>query len=323
MIPSQPNKDFRRAAIELRAKTEGRTAYIPGQSGSGEDGSAKRKRELNEQEKAFLASGSHVQRIGTGIVVGGIRERASRATQDGDETPVYTSNENDTPISNDTTPAINGTYSQVSGSPNAPQDADALALQELLTATSDGPVAPKVHIIPQAESHITEDDAYRIDVETRPDSATLEDYARVPIEDFGAALLRGMKGGNRPLRAKVEAYIPKPRTALLGIGAKSREETFGTSATDGKNGTGSKGKGLSKESKRDGMRFVPLQRVERYAGSANEKGTRMDREHFEERPHTNLDRSSERRSERESHRSRSRSRDHGEKYYERDRRRRD
>ena len=262
IIPSLPNKDFRRAAIELRAKKEGRTAYIPGQPSAANDGASKSKRNLSEQEKTFLASGSNVQRIGKGIVLGGIKERTSFPKQVGNETPVYEANGQEVVLNHASTPnpSMDGEFSHASLDQ---LDADALALQELLTTTSDSTPITKVHIIPQAETHITEDDAYRIDVETRPDSATLEDYARVPIDDFGAALLRGMGGGNRPQKPKVEAYIPKARSALLGIGAKSREETFGTAASTS---TGN-GKGPPKESRRDAMRFVPLQKIERTSGT--------------------------------------------------------
>ena len=30
------------------------------------------------------------------------------------------------------------------------------------------------------------------DIKTRPEESTLEDYERIPVSDFGAALMRGM-----------------------------------------------------------------------------------------------------------------------------------
>ena len=39
-----------------------------------------------------------------------------------------------------------------------------------------------------------EDDNFRRDVESRPDSCSLEEYAAIPVEDFGAALLRVSSG---------------------------------------------------------------------------------------------------------------------------------
>jgi hypothetical protein len=75
----------------------------------------------------------------------------------------------------------------------------------------------------------TEDDAFREDVEDLPNEATLQDYERMPVSQFGAALLRGMgwKPGEPASRNKnrgiVEPWLPGARPALLGIGAKERE----------------------------------------------------------------------------------------------------
>jgi len=256
VIPSQPNKDFRRAALELRAAKKG-LSFLPGTNNgaSGEliDKNGK-KRELTEDEKAFLQSGTNVQRIGTGVVTGGIRERRSNGSsqhRDGSATPVPEGNGDTQDIDMaDSTPTAKDELS-----------ADAMALRELLAANSDEPAGPKVHIIPQEADNVSEQDAYAHDIAGRPDSATMEDYERVPIEDFGAALLRGMGGGNKP-RKVTQAYVPKSRTALLGIGAKNREETFGKDFVLAANG----GK---KETKRDGMKFIPLARVERTSGTGS------------------------------------------------------
>ncbi|KAI9884292.1 MAG: U3 small nucleolar RNA-associated protein 13 [Watsoniomyces obsoletus] len=72
---------------------------------------------------------------------------------------------------------------------------------------------------------ISEDDAFRIDVLSRPDSASLEDYAAIPVEEFGAALLRGMgwKEGDVVGKRKqppTKMRVVERRPALLGIGAK-------------------------------------------------------------------------------------------------------
>lgn len=104
---------------------------------------------------------------------------------------------------------------------------DQRALRALLAETNgikhDGPM---VDIIP---TPISEADAYKQDVDELPDVATLDDYARVPVSQFGAALLRGMgwKEGTAATRKSgkglVEPYLPAARPALLGIGAKERE----------------------------------------------------------------------------------------------------
>ncbi|KXN87345.1 Pre-mRNA-splicing factor spp2 [Leucoagaricus sp. SymC.cos] len=96
-----------------------------------------------------------------------------------------------------------------------------------ILAEASGTVAeePSIDAIP---TPISEEDAYKQDVEELPDTASLEDYARVPVEQFGAAMLRGMgwregtaasKNGKGP----VQPYLPAARPALLGIGAKEME----------------------------------------------------------------------------------------------------
>ena len=75
--------------------------------------------------------------------------------------------------------------------------ADELAIEALIGAqsTKKGPDL----VIPTAANGgreftrpITEEDAYRRAIRSAPDVSTLEDYERVPVEEFGAALLRGM-----------------------------------------------------------------------------------------------------------------------------------
>ncbi|KAG7090964.1 hypothetical protein E1B28_010032 [Marasmius oreades] len=95
---------------------------------------------------------------------------------------------------------------------------------------------------------ISEGDAYKQDVQELPDSATLDDYSRVPVDQFGAALLRGMgwkegTAASRKGKGIAEPYIPESRPALLGIGAKEME-TFDD--------------GGGKRSKRPERRYVPV-----------------------------------------------------------------
>lgn len=70
-----------------------------------------------------------------------------------------------------------------------------------------------------------EDDHFRSDVASRPDPASLDDYARVPVEEFGLGMLRGMgwKEGEVVGKRKDQirtARVVERRPALLGIGAK-------------------------------------------------------------------------------------------------------
>ncbi|KAF8608395.1 hypothetical protein BDV93DRAFT_541686 [Ceratobasidium sp. AG-I] len=106
-------------------------------------------------------------------------------------------------------------------------------------------------------------DAFKEDLMSRPDEAALDDYERVPIDQFGAAMLRGMgyapgKAASRSGSGRVDPYLPESRPALLGIGAKPRpvDET----ASGSKNG--------AKKFTKPDKRYVPIVKVERAAGSA-------------------------------------------------------
>lgn len=82
--------------------------------------------------------------------------------------------------------------------------------------------------------HYDEISSFRTDVASRPDSATLDAYNAIPVEEFGAALLRGMgwKDGQPIGRAQYgtsatadrdranKPRIPERRPGFLGIGAK-------------------------------------------------------------------------------------------------------
>ena len=76
-----------------------------------------------------------------------------------------------------------------------------------------------------------ENTRFRDDVSSRPDVATLEDYAAVPVEGYGSALLRGygweegkkigkQHYGTSSTPEKRNPRIVERRPALLGIGAK-------------------------------------------------------------------------------------------------------
>ena len=101
---------------------------------------------------------------------------------------------------------------------------DELAMDALLGKTT----TDKTLVIEGNNAPLTEEDAFDHDIASAPDMATLDDYARVPVEQFGAALLRGMGwkdgegiGSQKGKRlAKDTGKLPERRAALLGIGAK-------------------------------------------------------------------------------------------------------
>ncbi|KAI9865947.1 MAG: hypothetical protein M1813_001914 [Trichoglossum hirsutum] len=105
-------------------------------------------------------------------------------------------------------------------------------------------------------SHISEDDAYRLDVASRPDPASLDDYVAVPVEEFGAALLRGMGWKEGDVVGKRKDQISKPRVverrpALLGIGAKELPGDVGEEL-------GAWGRGIKKRGRPTDKMYSPV-----------------------------------------------------------------
>lgn len=104
---------------------------------------------------------------------------------------------------------------------------DELAQKELLaeasmdsnktTASSSSRVIP-VFIKNRVPEGFEEEGNF--DVSARPDKPTLEDYERVPIEEFGMAMLRGM-GFKEDDAKKVEPIEVKIRHKGLGLGAET------------------------------------------------------------------------------------------------------
>ncbi|KAA1067366.1 hypothetical protein PGT21_002575 [Puccinia graminis f. sp. tritici] len=136
----------------------------------------------------------------------------------------------------------------ISTTTDKPLTIEERAVKELLSqANADSTNQPKIEAIPMrnearqdtgsdgVEEEDEGDDSgesgdetaqFRKDVSKRPDSSTLEDYERIPVGQFGLALLKGMgwKEGTaatkRGRAGLVEAYVPQARPSLLGIGAK-------------------------------------------------------------------------------------------------------
>ena len=121
---------------------------------------------------------------------------------------------------------------EVAGITDQPKTEDEEAMEALL---NDGKKRPNL-VIPGSGTlqdrltpRISEEHAFRSDIASRPESASLADYSEVPIEEFGAAMLRGMgwKEGDAVGRNKRSAAKPRlveQRPALLGIGASKVPE---------------------------------------------------------------------------------------------------
>ncbi|KAI5848648.1 DExH-box splicing factor binding site-domain-containing protein [Morchella snyderi] len=156
--------------------------------------------------------------------------------------------------------------------PEKQQTEEELALASLLRG--DAPAPSTLVLAPAAASAGNdwraaraaignEDAAFKTDVASRPEPATLEDYAAVPVEEFGAALLRGMgwKEGDEVGKRRGAAAKPRVverRAAFLGIGAKAKEEVVEL-------GTWGKGDKKSRRRRQD-TTYVPVVMVDKKTG---------------------------------------------------------
>lgn len=102
---------------------------------------------------------------------------------------------------------------------------DEAALNALLRE-GKGEITSNRVIEQNRSSAFNEVDDYRTDVASRPDSSTLEEYAAMPVEEFGMALLRGM-GTKRRANGEIVTLsqgdppkVKESRAGYLGIGAK-------------------------------------------------------------------------------------------------------
>lgn len=206
VIPALQNRDWRELARRRRAGANGKM-YVPpgGEVGTGADGSVGG---LGTRDK--INSGPQLEGLQ-------MRKRARIGIT-----------MQDAPIEPE--PPVITTVDQ------SQESEDQRAIRALLADAEgeDGPEGPTVDVIPMANRSSTrgaptEDDAFKQDVDELPEEATLEAYERIPVSQFGAAMLRGMgwKPGEPASRDKkrgiVEPWLPPSRPALLGIGAKQRE----------------------------------------------------------------------------------------------------
>ncbi|KAH0348627.1 hypothetical protein KCU83_g6093, partial [Aureobasidium melanogenum] len=101
--------------------------------------------------------------------------------------------------------------------PEQQKTADQLAIDALTGAAPTSTLT-----IPTAA--VSEEDAFNDSYHSAPPAPSLSDYAAVPVEEYGAAMLRGMgwKGPSstsQPKPIKKGQLPPAKRPALLGIGA--------------------------------------------------------------------------------------------------------
>ncbi|GAA5833448.1 hypothetical protein JCM11251_003497 [Rhodosporidiobolus azoricus] len=260
VIPALPNKDWRKAAEELRAgrnvgSRRKKEMYLPEASGG------MRMAGAGERGNPAPPAADAEDKMNTEEVVGGLEKPVKKELlPDARGAPEVDIVEEK--VTSSTEPAPRAAVQ--------PETEEQRALRELLGEEAAKNLEPAEldAIVSAADDRggpISEEQAFKKDLDSRPDEATLDDYARVPVGQFGLAMLRGMgwqpgQAASRSGRGVVEAHVPSSRPALLGIGAKPMAEVM----DDGKGkGKGKSAGGAGQTRKRDDMKFVPLMKRER------------------------------------------------------------
>jgi hypothetical protein len=124
----------------------------------------------------------------------------------------------------------------------------------------------------------TEDEAFKRDMEAAGAASTLEDYEAMPVEEFGAALLRGMGWDGQSRGPKVKEA--RRRQNRLGLGAKELDsaEDLGGWDQKGKKGNQSKPPRLA-----DYRREEAKKKEERRSGREDSYKRERERERERER----------------------------------------
>lgn len=155
---------------------------------------------------------------------------------------------------------------------NKPLTDDQIAMQALIRE-SKGDVERRSDLVIESSKPRDEEDeeyerydetsSFRTDVASRPEPATLDQYNTIPVEEFGAALLRGMGWkdgqpigrGNYGTSATADRdrankpRVPERRPGFLGIGAKDSTGGKGAEAEFGAWGKSAMRKASRKQGK--------------------------------------------------------------------------
>ncbi|PVH71660.1 hypothetical protein DL98DRAFT_563827 [Cadophora sp. DSE1049] len=217
VIKKMANRDWR---AEAQANTDARR----GMRGTGKDllpkeERAKRdgvKRQAEGKEGEGKKEGVDVVNGNDGDIQWGLSVRKRARTEDADDLRdgKKEGGENAPPAPSENLENIQKLEEAQISKPSKPATADEEALASLL-GTNKERKGPEL-IIP---TPLTEQEAYKAAVASAPDPSSLEDYERIPVEEFGAALLRGM-GWKGEKNVDTKKRDVKRRQNLLGLGAK-------------------------------------------------------------------------------------------------------
>ncbi|KAG0273727.1 hypothetical protein BGZ95_010480 [Linnemannia exigua] len=193
VIPKLENEDWRQQALSKRKR-----GYLPEGSSNSKDQAVTMETEEADETRVGLQIGKRVK----------VEQKTT--TDQGSPSSMDVDSDTTTTTTTTTTVVIEETIEE-------------MAARKILEAASgeSGEGARRLILQGQENVHQDEVEAFQKNLEELPDEASLEDYAKVPVEEFGAALLRGMgwKGDNNG----AEAVEYNRRPALLGLGAKPRE----------------------------------------------------------------------------------------------------
>lgn len=210
VIQSQPNRDWREEATRKRQR-----GPLPGQDGQNGSGKGVDLDLMEKQAKERLAQ----TKMGLNVMRKEEEEEDAAVDEDG-EAAVEERVEIEVE--------------------KKPMTDDERALAALMGEK------PKSDLVLGSQLPQTEEQAFKQDYREAPNAPTMAEYTAVPVEEFGAALLRGMgwkdgeSVGGKPA-PKAEDLQRRP--ALLGIGAKA-EAAAGVEL--GEWGQGNKGKSKRK-----------------------------------------------------------------------------
>ena len=234
VIPSQKNRDWKEEAARKKGKN-----LLPAEEQARREGAANGGNEITDDNPE--------ERPVYGLVV------AKRQQKDADGGSEAEEKQSEFPQGDE----IRTSTTTQAKAKTKTKTADEEAMEALMgdgKTKSDLVISSSSHSDGQRAPQPTEEESFRHDVASRPDPSSLSDYAAVPVEEFGEALLRGMgwKEGEVLGRKKGLAAPPKDlqrRPALLGIGAKKVPE--------GLEELGAWGKGSKKSGKKEEA-FSPM-----------------------------------------------------------------
>lgn len=270
VIPSLPNRDWRQSSSRrtpsYRPETRGQVDPNDTHERIGDEPQKSGLRYIKREEQVKVENGFGQE--------GGVRVKV----EEGMESVATTNGTTMSTTTTSTTSTTTTSTSFIKPDPDAPPPPPLTLEQQALQAILAGETTESKVAKAQAEMVIrleetrrnpwSEEDALQRDLTELPEVSTEDDYRAVPIEAFGAAMLRGM-GWDPKSEENTKVHVPKPRPGQLGLGATPMNEIVPPS-----HGKASKGKKKEEYAKRSGRGFnASGVMVKREIGNGNGTGS--------------------------------------------------